>query len=458
MSVLLDPNHDYKRFTQIKELSSYPNPVMNEIHRLSADKLLIHGHFHANPFGSYNLRIQKYPGDIDLAEFYTRCCSKNKVIDEFYKDIKIVVDNIVKTKRHYYSEVKAGLDKRFSLELDKYIFNGVFLPNKALYDKIYGLMKKNLIRIPDQKILLDIMNKTKVDADDYDVMNLIIRKYNVLRWSPHEIFANSKKLPGNKKITFKEACSHDSLVKIDEITFIGSDVYEITNVYMIGYVTHKKGDIHFLREENPMKTLRKDIEKLYYSNMWYSPFKMVKRIFAIGRFEDIKNLPEVQKVMKKLFPFISSNTSLLYQIKSELTAMMLLLELGYLPLASIKNQIFNIQAKIANVIEIPNELIKIYNELFNQMIETTRKSMLMLIMENLSESIIRLINAQTITFLDKVGLNPPPSFYCPDKKTYDRSIIRKPEDNPSDPMDEYIGSSAGGCLTCCKELLNNLEI
>lgn len=87
----VDPHKDIRRFTELKPRESYPETALNEIKLLSfsRDKL-------ADPFGSYIYRIQKYPGDIDLIEKFTECCSLDDAITKFEKSLKNVVRNINK--------------------------------------------------------------------------------------------------------------------------------------------------------------------------------------------------------------------------------------------------------------------------------------------------------------------------------------------------------------------------
>jgi hypothetical protein len=80
---------------------------------------------------------------------------------------------------------------------------------------------------------------------------------------------------------FVDGLKQNSLVKIDVWSYLNSKITEITNAYFLSYGTGaNKVEV---QSSNNIKDLQSDVEKLYYSNMWFSPFKMSKRAYALIR-------------------------------------------------------------------------------------------------------------------------------------------------------------------------------
>ena len=462
MSVLLDPKKDYKRFIATKNINLLPERAKEEI------KLLQIGHEPSdvpNVYGSYRLKIQQYPGDIDLLENYARHRSKREVLIAFEKDFRKLVHNILAKKLHYYSEIKVGLDDRYDIDIGK-LNNGVYLPNKNLIYKVNDLYYKKLLARKDYDILSSILSNNILNANDYDVVSFILREYKILRWSAEEILNGRKRVIG-KTISLMEALQAESLVKIDEITFIQEKIYEITNIYLLSYFDEHSGKMIPL---NPIVdislTLSQDAEKLYYSNMWYNPFKALKRIYALCMLSTHNNDPPYMAILQKLFQFISSNTSLLYQIKSELDTIILLCKkIKVPPMASIRNQLIKIESNLSTIIDVSDAFYENLYSMFEKAIHINRREAYIKILKDISSIIKNQINYNTILYLNKIGLNPFPSFLLPPNHKYDRNIVRRPESIPADPLEKYEHfqstkmygegyeiyggcSVCGGCATC----------
>src|ERR1700691_481843 len=133
-------NLDIDRFTSLKPMSSYPKNVLNELLFIS----FVPGEL-STPFGSYVYRLQKYPGDIDTRQIFKSCCSVDDVVRRFAKELQRVVKNILDTPEHYFSEVKAGLDSDYDIQLGK-ISNGTWYPDRdllAISEELYNEEKLN---------------------------------------------------------------------------------------------------------------------------------------------------------------------------------------------------------------------------------------------------------------------------------------------------------------------------
>jgi hypothetical protein len=429
----INPKKNISRFIETKPESAYPQSVKNEIKLLSFSK-----NGFAVPFGSYIYKIQKYPGDIDLVEEFKECCDVHDVVSKFERALKRIVKKIKKARYHYYSEFKAGLDKRFDFDIGN-ISNGIYTPLEYLQDIIFDLYDNKLLSKNEYDIIMDILSKGyQLSGDDYDIIFHIIRQHRILRWSEEEILRGYKLLPGKIKITLKTALAMHTPVKIDEVVFINGRFIEATNFIQLAY---EEGDnyvpinIDLEKEHDAETQLPQEIEKLYYSNMWYSPFKMIKRMYSLSRHRLDQN------TLLKILPFISSNTSLMYQIKSEIDIIILLLEkIKSPPMKSIEKQLDEMKGRIVSVIELDEDEDNSINDYIDATNKTKIKIKKIEILKALNKFIKKIINYETIEYLIKIGFNPPPRNLLPNYLKY-ANIVRNPDDNPRNPLDNKISGS-----------------
>lgn len=258
--------------------------------------------FTAAPFGSYTLRAQKYPGDIDLHEPYVVDAQNvgvaaEKLAHRLQEEIRNILNSSTQISPKVISDIKAGLDELFVTAYSKYA-------NVSLSDT----------RLQTEK--------------EY------IRNKMVIRWTPTEIL-DGKKIWNGRNITLKKALQSRGHIKYDVIT-IGSvgtqanSFIEVTNFIFFGYID-PVGQFHVINTEydftNAGETfvlyttqLKNEIDKLLYSKLFYNPFKAAKRMYALYR--AMNNVTG----MARLYPLISGDVSQLYQIKSSLSAMILFFE------------------------------------------------------------------------------------------------------------------------------------
>jgi hypothetical protein len=430
-------NRNINPFLQTLPEDSYTDIVKRNIHLLSFDK-------NGEPpavFGSYIYRIQKYPGDIDLRESYIGCCSIGDVVTRFAKSLKRVVNAVLKERNHYMSEFKAGIDTRYYFDLGDCVY-GIYTPDRQLAENVENLYRNELLTLEEVNIIFYLLRKPQLNGDDYDVIKTVLRDHYVLRWSAEEILKGYKKVRGGLKIKLTDALRMKAHVKIDVISLIDGKFVEITNFLMLAY--EDEGELIPINLDvniddpraNQFYSLIQlplEVEKLYYSNMFYSPFKMVKRFYAMARSKGD------QEMLKKVIPFVSSNTSLAYQIKSEIDTIALLYERVSVPAKkAINDQVDGMKTRIARILEIPSEQLEPINELIDLFVSPSKKDRYEKIkyLKMIKEILVRFINYESITYLNKVGLNPPPDNYLPPlikDRPYKR-IVRLPTDIPKNPL------------------------
>lgn len=184
---------------------------------------------HVTPIGSFALKIQKYPSDIDINQVVT---IKNNNFSRFTEDLKGIVRGINKKPLTYFSDFKAGVDERY----------------------------------PDDK-----------------------EKF-VLRWSPEEILRGYKILPGNKKMTIEEAVSMKGVLKMDIIVYSNGRFIEESTFFILerpdGSLINLPDNFYELFVE----ALKKDIKKYSQPGPDIKLFKSVKRMWSLARLKRDVNM------------------------------------------------------------------------------------------------------------------------------------------------------------------------
>lgn len=428
----LDLDKYFNRYMEGKSLRSYPKSVNNEIRLLSLNPKIL-----ADLFGSFNIRVQKYPGDIDLIDKWQpppgKKFTRNQVINLFVDKIRSIVYNIVNSRQHYYSEIKLGLDIRYDIDIGKCL-NGIYSVSKNLLSDSMKLFDKGLLTKSDLYKIEFAATRQNNNEDIYDIIYKLFREYRILRWTSKEILDGEKDLPLRDPITIEEATNINTLTKIDEISIIGGRFVEITNVYFLFY--NDGTELKSIETEyDPEITLKDHIEQLYYSDMYYNPFKCIKRMFAYGRLDRKAN----RRLLQILLPFISSNTSQMYQIKSEIDTIILLLEKFDNPSPiTIQNQIDFTKERLATIIEFRPEVIEKFNSLINDFTNASTSYRKIDILTEIKNILSVHINFETITFMNRAGINPPSKIinFYEDRIYAER--IRTPAENPHAEIDELL--------------------
>jgi hypothetical protein len=413
----LDINKNIQPFIQTKSLLSYPKEVLKNIKLLTFFPEGL-----ATPFGSYIYRIQKYPGDLDLTENFYECCSIKEVIEKFIKSLKRMVKEIQNTPNHYFSEFKAGLDKRYNMEILGNLENGVFNVNPNLNKIFKKMFSENLFDNNEKKQIQDILKKKIKNENDYDILYNIIRNRRILRWSAEEILRGFKNLDNDRVIKLKDALKDHTHVKIDMIALVDGKFIEITNFVGLG-VTYEDGRTEWINidvneNHDVIKHLPHEIEKLYFSDFYYSPFKMVKRIYSLSRTrKDVETL-------NKIISIISSNVSLLYQIKSDIDNIILVLDkIKKYPKEEINRELDNMKVRLSNILQFTKEEENDIDYILDYAKKIPTKDITIFLLQSLNNKFIKpLINNLTLQYLNDVGLNPPPDYLLPENRKYSNKI------------------------------------
>lgn len=395
-------------------------------------------------FGSSMYRIQKYYGDIDVRESFTSNKSVDDIVKKVAMSLQKMVREINKRQLTYFSEVKAGIDVRYAINIGT-LENGIYIPSKSFLVLVEEYKNIGLFSENEYSIIIDNLIDSNLDAHNYDIIYNVVRERRILRWSGEEILNGFKTLPLGLKINLADACKMKSIVKIDYITILNNNFIEITNIMFLGK-KNKDGSITLINvsDEYPepyiySRQIRDEIEALFYSDYYRSPFKGSKRFYALARSfyiaSEIVN-DEDKKIkysgyINQILPVIKGDISQLYQAKSFLSSLSRLLQLGYnVPDDAINNQLDILQFSLPNILFFPDNLIDALNAIFS-LIRKEKINKKKTLCDIVTDVFTNWINTKTIMELNKVNLNPIPSEFLPRDKSY---VINK-----LDPMESIGG-------------------
>lgn len=439
------------KYLETNPTITIPQEIINE-----KKKLVIEDPRNAKIFGSFIYRFQKYPADVDILE-EVHGNSLDDLITKFIRSIKRITRGITTSPDHYFSEFKCGVDERYDIKIGD-MDNGRYIVDKNLMKNIKNLYVNGLFNDDEHSKLMNILNSGGLlDANCFDTVFSIIRNRYILRWKASEIMSGTKKVDKGFTIKLNEALRQKSLVKIDEIVIINGKFMEITNIYGMHYKDANNNDKE-IYPISDIQVLPVEIEKLYYSNMYYSPFKMLKRIYSYCRFEyRSSGGDEYKEIIDRIVPILQGDLSLFYQIISQFKTMSLVMEkFGLKTIYNVNIQLDNSKHRLSGVLALNNQDILSYSSSINQIIFDNRVKSKKMMLDEFTEIMKKKLNELTIEKLIGINLNPPndlllPSLdtithYLPDEnfltrkyiKTYNQTVVRTPDSNPHKDYEDFL--------------------
>lgn len=171
-------------------------------------------------------------------------------------------------------------------------------------------------------------------------------KFHIVRWSALEVLQGHKKIRGGHTYTLEEAFNSPGLTKLDVIGFVENNRYtDFSCIY------------EFKNNDTILNPVKIDVvnslkENILYYKATNSPFKALKREFALAKFKSD------YKALKRLNPILNSDLGRIYAVQSDVGTLLALLEDHRgIPLKKIHFEIDQFKRRIASVYEI-DEVIK----------------------------------------------------------------------------------------------------
>ena len=427
-----------KQLIQIKPMESYPFDIKKELMIISLKPSEM-----ATPFGSAIYRMQPYGADIDALQ-HIHYNTEYETIQQFIRALRHIV--LTLDRNHVYSEFKCGLDWNYVIIVGKFE-NGIFTPDKELVNILKDRHQRSLLSDKEYATMMNALKLVEDNKDDtninsmaYDYIFDLLRNKMVLRWSKKDILKGWIATTYNPRYLLAEALNDETIVKIDLISLVNGKFVEVTNILFLAYPeTAGNGEVEYIpinvsEEKLHSRGLSPDIEKLYCSNKFYSPFKACKRIYAEMR--RIHNY----EYLTKLAPIIRHDISRLYQLKSQIETFLIILSRSkakyYINL--INHQLQEIKGQLTYVLDLSQEEIIKFSKEIDDIYLTGNLLLKYEKIDKLIKAFKSIIQYLTITAMNKQTLNPIPSIFLPSPRKYDPNLVRKSTDDPTEDYKNFV--------------------
>lgn len=318
-------------------------------------------------FGTSIYKSLIYAGDVDIHQWV--------LTEDIPYHMQNTIRKIQDANEYLIGDIKCGLNEKY-------------LP----LDIALGEVKKGKIK----NYKPDVFNKSgwEVPSKENITLESWVKIYNklheliTLRWSPQDILNGYLMIDEDTKISLEYASKQTPLNKIDMYGFINGKYLEITNV--------------FVPEVTVEPNLKLNLLIQYYSGNFA---KAIKRAYAISRIFDKKN---DSTNIKKLYPFLVSQTNLLSSCASDMDVIVVALTKG-VSLNKIKNRV----ASSLNLII--SKMGNYYETNIESIIEATKNLLLSIqniddksfvnILEKIEKDIKIIVNEQAVKYIKTKKLN-----------------------------------------------------
>lgn len=210
-----------------------------------------------------------------------------------------------------------------------------------------------------------------------------------LRWNKYDIRRGTKKMDNGRVVTFQECILMKCTFKLDLVKIINGVFVEFSDNYLI-----KLGkDANFFPHDISVPNIKNDIKHSFddYFYTCQNLFKGLKRAFS---YYLLDGKTKHKNILKKLMTFFNSNTGKLYQIRSQLQTLLLVLKnesnFRNPKISDIRNNIKLIIKKL----DVPN-----IKQNLKLAIKTPSKTNLIKYLEDAVDELFDIINNDTAKFV-----------------------------------------------------------
>ena len=414
-----------KRVLETKPRSAYPKEVNEAI------KLISINESDSTPFGSYIYKAQPYANDIDVIEEVRTDVKKitekdkHEIAKRMTKHIQNIVREVKKIKGAYIADFKAGVRNTVL----NYLISDKFIPaciTQKDYEKYINTEKfKNYVAhvnselyaenlISDQENdRVESLIKNYITPEDHEEIYKIFRKALIIRWTPEEILKGRKQHERFKTDYYNletKILEDPTITKLDIWLPIDGSYVEVTNLFYF-ILKDKKGYEELLNGNtiNFEESLKKEVNK-YFTSTYFKPFKLAKRMFALAR------LLKDKKIAFKIVKLFRSDVGLLNKVLGEVDLILNMYQKLKTPPKSLINQLDFLKEKLSVIIDVKFNESFVYGTINDIVNKKLTKEQVIKKLEQLHEYLQKIVNRDTILYLKKVKLLPPPKKLLPNGK------------------------------------------
>ncbi len=359
-------------------------------------------------FGSFAFKDLKFPTDIDLIEYYHGCCTVEEVSKKSAKEIQNLTKKVINEKGYYVSELKAGIDAIYDIDLGNYTKN--VLTNwdaVEVNEQIKELLDKKLLTQQEYDDM-HVLVKPDIKNLEYEKLHDMVREKYIIRWDEKDILAGYKMLEGNRKRTLSDSLHDKTPVKLDIWAPINNKYIEVTNFFILSsknqYLNTTEKD---LEKSSILKSLINEAVK-FASGIHYKPYKMAKRLWSIALF--IKDID----TLKLITPLLNSDASRLNQIIGDVSVIILMIDkIKYPPYEFLLNEMDNFKTPLSNVTDIKVDTNAIFSkiDLIVNNHKHIDKNKLFIILGYIKQTLQDAVNSYALDYMKKVNLYPIPQHF-----------------------------------------------
>lgn len=346
--------------------------------------------------GSMSLRSQQYAGDYDAFEIVNLKENSDEIaLHSLAVRFKEIIKDVKGLPKTYIGDIKAGsvedwrvlprnavvkdgklegMDVVFSRrKLDELEKAKVISPNEAKYGHSLLKGKMTPIRFLEAKQKL---------------------KFHIVRWSVEDVLRGSKRLRDGRTFTLEEAFSSPSITKMDVISYVQNNRY--TDFSMI-YYFRNNGKLLNPDLYDFVDSIKENI--LYYEKKG-NPFKVLKRKFALAKFE------RDATTIAKLTPILNSDLGRIYHVLGDIGTLIHLLEDEKPDPKTVRFEIDQFKNRLSNVYTLSDYLKEehtILGEIESALKDPNRETLLTKL-RKLEDRLQRILNENTRRMTKSKGL------------------------------------------------------
>jgi hypothetical protein len=289
--------------------------------------------------GSMSIRSQQYAGDYDAFEIVNmKESSEDVALHMLAVRFKDIVKDLKGLPKTYIGDIKAGSVEEWRvLPRTAHLKDGklVGMDVVASRRKLDELEKAKVISPNEKKYGETLLSGRMTPMKFLEAKQKL--KFHIVRWSVADVMEGHKRLRDGRQFTLEEAFSSPTITKMDVISYVQNNRY--TDFSMLYYFRNNGKHLN----PDPYDFVDSIKENILYFTKKGNWFKVLKRKFALAKFE------RDASTITKLTPILNSDLGRIYHVLGDIGTLIHLLEDERPDPKSVKFEIDQFKARLANV-------------------------------------------------------------------------------------------------------------
>lgn len=298
--------------------------------------------------GSMSLRSQQYAGDYDAYEVvHLSGTSLQAALKDGAKRLQKSIRGLKELPETYIGDIKAGVVAKWRIIPANAYVSGGSIKNfdvAKARERIDVLFSEEVITEAEAKEAHKLL-PSSLDYKQFLVARDTL-KYHIVRWTPKEVLAGTKKLIDGTPFSLEDAINSPGITKVDAISWVdGNRFTDFSCIYQFRY----RGKV--LNDE-PIDVERSLKESIVAMKEEGNHFKALKRVFALAK------LKGNTKLVEKLVPILNSDLGRLYHVVGDIRTLQTLLEDHKPPSEDVRFEIDQFKRRLSTIYTLKDYLAK----------------------------------------------------------------------------------------------------